>query len=579
MKLKNHKKYNEITKAFWIQEFLIGRKSYEYHRKLFNGPSINSVKKWMKELDIPKFEEFLEIQNLEKIINFWKNIYGFSTTAASLSIDAMKIDEDLILKSSREIIGLVNPINLEYNPDDYRKNIELYRNLWNKNYVSNNVVGGMFIFTICPHSRIPSFPVHVYLSCNGFANKTVDDKMFEIQKCLKNLNIYIKIFSTDSDTHYRNSFNNQFDYISKALVANPSFKDLNLPDPIYSNDISHLLKRARSRLVKRNCLFINKSDQILFKSKKQKVFLINPELLKDLDKSLTDCHFRNNGLDSMDDFYPNAMFKGFALGSALQNKEWAAVLYLLPTTCMNRILRDKTASRGIRAIWCYVGLFLMFFYWSSVKLEMSSLKKECKSENFDSLFSLDFCIDCINGLFSILISIENIQESCSISRIGTIQSEHFFALLRQKAGNEQTLKTIAWAFNRIIQSKKWDYFVDEKVHRRDFETGMFEEGCFKLSDYDINKCRIFAIKIFKLSGQVFPRESAAYDLVQNVEDIDLDFDEWENNLLESLIRNDTYRIRSNRKQKCNWELRVTQFRFPSKIGRNIKSRYSTKINY
>ena len=351
--------------------------------------------------------------------------------------------------------------------------------------------------------------------------------------------------------------------------------EFTIPDQIYSNDLSHLLKRARKRLVKKNYLFISRSDQTnLNKGNIQKVSI---DLIKSFDNSLTDCYFKNNSHDAMDDFYPNAIFSGKSLKNAFHSEHWAAVLYLLPMTCMNRILRDKVACRRYRAIWACIGMFIMFFYWSGLKLQMISQHRELKKENFDSIFSIDFCVDCFNAFFAILLGIYKIENKCSISRIGTIHSEHLFALIRNKAGNKQTIEALKWAFERIIVAKKYDYFMNETISRRLFETGILEEGTLTLSDEDSKKCKLFALKLAHLCGQAFPRESAAYDLLQDVDyqSLDLNFNDWELDIIESLTKEGTF---ISGKSTGNWVLTASKYRLTNKAGRNITSRYYTKLN-
>ena len=149
--------------------------------------------------------------------------------------------------------------------------------------------------------------------------------------------------------------------------------------------------------------------------------------------------------------------------------------------------------------------------------------------------------------------------------------------MRNKAGKEQTIKSLTWAFNKIIQTRKWKHFSEVNIHKRMFETGVLEEGCFKLSEKNIDRCRIFASKLLMLAGLVFPKEGAAYDLQEKLEPKDLDFDEWENEFLDSLTMKNNFIIASNQKSINNWELRISQLRLSNKIGRKITSRYFTQF--
>ena len=174
----------------------------------------------------------------------------------------------------------------------------------------------------------------------------------------------------------------------------------------------------------------------------------------------------------MDDFHPYTIFSGRALKESIKHKNWTAALYLLPMCCINRILRDKEANRKLRTYWAYIAMFIMIFYWSSLKLECQKRSREAKKEDFDSIFTINLCVDCINAMYAILFGISSINEECSISRIGTILSEHFFASLRYKSGKDQSLKS----FDQNI------------IERRIFETGIMEEGVYIPEEDEVEKC-------------------------------------------------------------------------------------------
>ena len=88
-------------------------KSYQYHRNLLKGPSISTIYRWINQLSLPKFDSFRNIQNLPSIINFWKDLYNFDTILCSLSVDAMKIDEDLVINHNGNVYGTLNKVRIK----------------------------------------------------------------------------------------------------------------------------------------------------------------------------------------------------------------------------------------------------------------------------------------------------------------------------------------------------------------------------------------------------------------------------------------------------------------------------------
>ena len=127
--------------------------------------------------------------------------------------------------------------------------------------------------------------------------------------------------------------------------------------------------------------------------------------------------------------------------------------------------------------------------------------------------------------------------------------------------------------------KKCGSFDNIKIQRRLYETGIMERGTISISPDEIEKCRLLVIKLFKLADQVFPRDGIAYFLQGYPENLDLEFNEWENEIIFSLTNENTLvkRIRTMKHIKYSWEICASRYRLTNKIGRNIKSRYCTKI--
>ena len=111
-----------------------------------------------------------------------------------------------------------------------------------------------------------------------------------------------------------------------------------------------------------------------------------------------------------------------------------------------------------------------------------------------------------------------------------------------------------------------------------FETGTLEANKIRINQEDVEKCRILVVKIFRLSSQVFPKEGMAYNLQGYANENNLEFDFWEKDVLASLTKKDGFFLSSKHKKNIPWEIRVSQYRLTNKVGRNISSRYSTKVN-
>ena len=63
-------------------------------------------------------------------------------------------------------------------------------------------------------------------------------------------------------------------------------------------------------------------------------------------------------------------------------------------------------------------------------------------------------------------------------------------------------------------------------------------------------------------------------------DLDLTFNEWEENILNSLSNKSSFKSMSKKtgeERSFSWEINVSRYRLTSRVGRNITSRYHTKV--
>ena len=97
---------------------MFGRKSYNYHRSLLHGPSISTIYRWIEIIDFPRFKTFRQIKNIPIILSFWKKSYNFDSLACSISMDAMKVDEDLVINHDGIFKGVIPKMKVK-NPIMY----------------------------------------------------------------------------------------------------------------------------------------------------------------------------------------------------------------------------------------------------------------------------------------------------------------------------------------------------------------------------------------------------------------------------------------------------------------------------
>ena len=536
VKANCNKRYLLKEKDFWENMYMFGKKPFCYLSSYMNGPCVTSVKQWIKDIDCPSFDEMVNIKKVKNIIQWW--IQCKIPKFVNISVDALKVDEDLYITSKGEVIGAVdaNPIlqslrKIELNA--LKTDPSIYLKIWNKNLENENIASGLFIVIACPLDETNGFPVHLIVNKNGSANDKIDERVKMVAEAFKELGSDPIFLSSDSDKHYRKAFNEQFEFWTRVLLTNHGTVPCNFPNSFKCNDGAHILKRARSQLIRNSQLFATSYHLKIFNSNSLENIdapFISPSLLQQYNQNLLSCWFRNNGRDSMDDFYPLRIFHPKILETfvniAIDNNSQectsidVAILYLLPMCILNCIIHSKNNNRETVLNWAYVGMFIMLFYWSWLKID-GNKNKEQKKESFSSVFTMDLCVDAATHLFAIILALQKIPEKFNLSKIGTITNEHFNALLRYRAGKEQTIRSMKTAFRKVVIMMKHNYSLPHVIiQQREFRTAKMEPGTYSLPKEEVIRCQALAYRVLRRAGIHFPRESAFYALISFLNDIE-----------------------------------------------------------
>ena len=375
--------YSNDEKKFWLNVYLYGNTPFKFFSNILNGPCLNTVKNWIQKSNVPTFDDMCKIENLEKIIRWWYP--DQIPPIVNVSIDALKIDEDIYITSQKTVIGVLDD-NLIQNSlrkidiNELKRNPKIYTKIWNHNIECNNIVGGIFVVMFCPLSKIKSFPIHIILAPNGSASHIIDQKLKEISEKIRSIGSKPIFVASDSDTHYRDTFKKQFEnWKTKFCQNGMNVHGIDLPEEFKCNDGSHILKRARSHLVNHGSLYARQNDQIFRNQGNEKTPHISPNLLIENNEKYMNCWFRKNSLDAMDDFFPMKIFHPTILYEFFKKidnidpeerkKFDVIILYLLPMCCLNCIIHSKDENRCIQQKLAYVGMFIMLFYRSWLKID------------------------------------------------------------------------------------------------------------------------------------------------------------------------------------------------------------------
>lgn len=498
-------KYSDNLASYWISIYCsLKNKQFELISSKYKGPSISTVTRWLSNKNIPKIEDFENIDNLENILSFWYKLYHQKTpnlinhteiTTVNLSIDATKIKEMFKIKNN-QYIGVMEEGKRIVDNFDFRYKFEpsKYQELVSRLVSNNYLYSHCFVFLFCPFKMVKPFPIHISFTNNGFASEDIIRKIQAIQS-FRNSNFKVISTSTDADVKY-DSMQNDFYKKWKAMLDNNVQIHTHEKIMMYPNDGAHILKRIRTHLVKNGIIFLlrNQNNQSISKADFDK-------LSNDIPKSV----WTQTTLASMDDFYPYQLYRADILHKAYSENMYHMMIYLMPCVAVNIIIRSKTINRKQAQILAYTSLFVLLNYIDILEMKNDALKRgkdiiskspklnklyeeTKKTEKFVGYFNMKHCIHLANYLYSIIKVLELEEHDFSASKIGTICSEYFFGQLKNES-QDQLYSSIRNSFMRkIIQRVYKPEGKEKKINRRWFSTSEFPEGKSILNITTIKMC-------------------------------------------------------------------------------------------
>lgn len=243
-------KYSDNLASYWISIYCsLKNKQFELISSKYKGPSISTVKRWLSNKNIPKIEDFENIDNLENILSFWYKLYHqkypslinhTETTTVNLSIDATKIKEMFKIKDN-QYIGIMEEGKRIVDNFDFRYKFEpsKYQELVSRLVSNNYLYSHCFVFLFCPFKMVKPFPIHISFTNNGFASEDILRKIQAIQS-FRNSNFKVISTSTDADVKY-DSMQNDFYKKWKAMLDNNVQINTHEKIMMYPNDGAHIL--------------------------------------------------------------------------------------------------------------------------------------------------------------------------------------------------------------------------------------------------------------------------------------------------------------------------------------------------
>ena len=492
-----------------------------------------------------------------------------SSDVFTLSYDACKLDEDLIINEKGCVTGCMNEVQLTSPPLAYRTNSELYRRLWEQQIASKNLITHAFVFMLTPVTEDRGYVIHVEYANTGSATPQVLRCIKEIPELL-NDKIRIAFSASDSDNKYRLRFNQQFESIyaqfsyiyvfdqAKGEIAGPG--NLYLPMVMYCNDIPHILKWWRSRLICSEHLFLSCEREKLFCTGESVSISLNAKLIRDLNGKIPLSAFRVGSIPSMDDSYPLMIFTVETFLAAWDAQRLDAAIYLLPAVCAQVVFRNKKITRVIRLKVAYLGWCLCIYYYSYLE--------DCSELKFRRpIISKELLVDLCNALLCQIYGMGRVQKAYRTSKISSTMSEHFFARMRRTMGSDQSVENFTNVLLRNVICDLGESPGPADLHhpKRVFDSALCEEGISCVSAETAIEVRDFVAALFRRSNVVLSQRAKHVKVFECSNEHDLDGSSIIR-LLRELVVDDTPQ---------RFTIHAGQSRARRIYGRSIMSRFST----
>lgn len=543
-----HAFYPEEIKHYWLH--LANTMTYsdflEFSKRI-NGPAMSTIRNWRYNLKnnicVDELQSILKIKN---VIQFWKKVYNLQDgTTGILSVDAFKVDEDVVISDLGIIAGIIKGENedmlLEHPPEFYT-NVPVYENLVQDLLRKNMIITNCFIYLFNPLTACKSFPLMFEFSNNGFSTAETINNIEIIKTELLESNLTTLAVGHDADKGYDaiqvECFNCIINYLSNNIdIFNFTGFTVN---NIFCNDPSHILKRIASRLVLYDKLYMtrdrvgtNKCISI------EKIFKFDPDLPNGI--------IRRSNLMSMDDFRPYKMLSPKALESAFLHDDFDSVLFYIPGVIQNLILREKTLDRKKRITLCYIGFYTSMIHYYILIMNSNNSHSSAKRK-YLSFFTKDQCMHTCNYLYTIITILQTVESNFPVGNIGSICAEHYIALTRREAKYDQTALSIEQAIQRIINMSSSQNKPKDQIRKRWFETPFVGAGIAILDNDECLKAFSYVVHLFKLAGVVFPREFGLYYKINKAMKLDINDETYLKNLL---IMSSSFTIKATKLKKSS----------------------------
>ena len=540
-------KYSEEYKKVWIQAHFRDPGITSYLRDTFDGPARSTTQSWIKEAidEIPRIESWKDVNCINEILDFWCKKLDIHLMDCIIAIDAMHVTTRVVAKD-HNIHGVIEVTKIT--PEEHQILQDKGKFL---KYVALLKQYGLtseaeFVILLIPLSRARPLPIHFHPKNNGSASQNEIDILTTILETLKSKytnNFRVFGMSADGDRQYI-SLETKFTQKILELIDSTNslvhtIKEIKI-DTMINPDAPHLMKRLRNNIT-------NKEAFISIKG----ISLSREALKKEIEEELLyDVLFTNKNTLKMDDSYPRELFTPKAIKKLITQNKHEYLHLMFPATTIRIAFYNKAMKRKDRLQILAIG----FFYMLIIKKNID------KSSN---IYTNEQINDFINLCIHLMKIISTAPEEMSISRGGTFDLEHFFAIIRSLCEGDDSSMNVEQIFLKLFTSIAINE--NSTIHKKigTARPAYLEQGVAILTDEDEFTARRWAVALIKKSSREIDcsfllKELSSEEIDDSINSFMEWFDKWQDPISNIITTN-----------KCSIDQKQSQTAIDSRIRKNI----------
>ncbi len=324
-----------------------------------------------------------------------------------------------------------------------------------------------FLYLIAPFDpNFEIFPIYLYKDKNGNANNITIEYIKKILSISKETKFHIKYISVDGDKGYNNQFNMSFNQIEQSLFQsnfdNPflddfekdryiltnTFHNVEISDFFFISDFLHLLKNARSKLLK---------SSVVINPTTTEDFIDYIKLIQ--DRQIYNYVNDTSSFSKMKDELAIGLFNFSMLFHIYDNSDHGRTtfVYFLIYSLWTESILNRSFSNETR---CYfLNIVLHFFkkikqfykvlkFADNVHEKNSSLKNLYRVQSFVTFVPYEKLNRIINTLIALLKEIHESQDIISLDRLGSHDIENYIGRIRSLCNSDNRFERVVRALAR-----------------------------------------------------------------------------------------------------------------------------------